>query len=161
MSALVLDSGVLVAVDRGDRTRLTDLRIAQRRGVDLRTNAMVVAQVWRDGRGRQAGLARLLAGVDVRAVTPADGKRAGELLKAAGLADAVDATVALLAGPGDRILTSDPDDLKRLSDAAGRGAIVVPVLQRGYSDLAQFWPTRSWPKLWCLCSSVSVNPAAS
>ena len=130
MSALVLDSGVLVAVDQGDRTMVMDLRNAQRRGLDLRTNAMVVAQVWRDGRGRQAVLARLLTGVDVRTVTPADGKRAGELLKAAGLADAVDATVALLAGPGDRILTTDPDDLKRLSDAVGSGAIVVPALQR-------------------------------
>ena len=128
MTALVLDSGVLVAVDRGDRRMLLRMQAASRDGMDLRTNAMVVAQVWRDGRGRQAELARLLAGVDVRAVTPADGKRAGELLRAAGLADAVDATVALLAGPGDRILTSDPDDLKRLSDAVGRGAIVVPVL---------------------------------
>jgi hypothetical protein len=128
MTALVLDSGVLVAVDRGDRRMLLRMEAAARDGIELRTNAMVVAQVWRDGRGRQAVLARLLAGVDVKAVTPADGKRAGELLMAAGLADAVDATVALLAGPGDRILTSDPDDLKRLSDAAGGGAIVVPVL---------------------------------
>jgi hypothetical protein len=128
MTALVLDSGVLLAVDRGDRRMLLRMEAAARDGIELRTDAMVVAQVWRDGRGRQAVLARLLAGVDVRAVTPADGKRAGELLMAAGLADAVDATVALLAGPGDRILTSHPDDLKRLSDAAGGGAIVVPVL---------------------------------
>jgi hypothetical protein len=37
----------------------------------------------------------------------------------------VDATVALLAGPGDRIFTSDPDDLTKLVDAAGCRAVVV------------------------------------
>lgn len=34
-------------------------------------------------------------------------------------------SVALLAGPGDRVLTSDRDDLRRLCDAAGNKAVVV------------------------------------
>ena len=41
------------------------------------------------------------------------------------MTDAIDATVALLADPGDRILTSDPDDLRRLCEAAGNNAWVV------------------------------------
>jgi hypothetical protein len=93
----------------------------------LRTNAMVVAQVWRDKRGRQCELASLLKSVDVRAIMPADGKLAGELLQAAGLKDPVDATLALLAGPEDRILTGDGDDLRRLCEAAGTSAVVVAV----------------------------------
>ena len=52
-------------------------------------------------------------------------RKAGELLAAAGLTDAIDPTVALLADPGDRILTSDPDDLQRLCEAAGNNAWVV------------------------------------
>jgi len=40
--------------------------------------------------------------------------------------DAIDATVVLLAAPGDRVLTSDPADLTRLADAAGNRAVIVP-----------------------------------
>jgi len=127
MSALVLDCGALIAVDRADRELVLRLKAARMAGVKLRSNAMVVAQAWRDGHGRQAELARLLASVDVRAISPADGRRAGELLGAAGLADAVDASVALLAGPGDTILTSDPADLRRLCEAAGNSAVVIQV----------------------------------
>ena len=43
----------------------------------------------------------------------------------AGTTDPVDATVVLLARPGDRILTSDPDDLTRLASAAGNSAVIV------------------------------------
>jgi hypothetical protein len=125
VSALVLDAGALVGVDRDDRAMVARLRVAQQRGVELRSNAMVVAQVWRDRQGRQVGLARLLRAVDVRAVGHQDGRDAGVLLAASGTSDPVDATVALLAAPGDRILTSDPDDLARLVAAAANRAIVV------------------------------------
>lgn len=125
MSALVLDAGALLAVDRGDRATIARLQVAQRAGLELRSNAMVVAQVWRDRRGLQVGLARLLQAVDVRAVSPGDGRDAGMLLADAGTADAIDATVVLLAAPGDRILTSDPGDLARLAEAAENRAIIV------------------------------------
>jgi len=126
VSALVLDSGALVAVDRGDRAMIARLQAARQHGLDLRSNQMVVAQVWRDRRGRQASLAGLLQAVDVRPVGPADGRRAGELLGTAGTSDAIDATVVLLAGPGDRILTGDPGDIARLASAAGSRVVVVP-----------------------------------
>lgn len=118
MSALVLDAGALVAVDRGDRALLAMLRTEHTRGKDVRTNAMVVSQVWRDGRGRQAQLASLLSRVDVRAVDDDMGRAAGVLVAAAGTADPIDATVVLVARPGDTILTSDPRDIRRLVDAA-------------------------------------------
>lgn len=125
MSALILDAGALVAVDRDDRAMVARLRAAQRHGLELRSNAMVIAQVWRDQRGRQANLARLLRAVDVRAVTHQDGRQAGALLGAAGTADPIDATVVVLAAPGDRILTSDPADLTRLAAAAGNRPVIA------------------------------------
>ena len=126
MSALILDAGALLAVDRNDRAMFARLEVARRSGFELRSNAMAVAQVWRDRRGRQVSLARLLQAVDVRPVSPDDGRAAGELLADARTADPIDATVALLAGPGDRILTSDPADLIRLAEAACNGAIIIP-----------------------------------
>lgn len=125
MSALVLDAGALVAVDRGDRAMIARLRAAQRQGMDLRSNAMVIAQVWRDSHGRQAHLAQLLRAVDVRAVSPRDGRQAGALLGKTGTTDPIDATVVLLASPGDRIVTSDPGDLTRLASAGGNPAFII------------------------------------
>jgi hypothetical protein len=125
VSALILDSGALVAVDRDDRAMAARLRAAQHHGLDLRSNAMVIAQVWRDRHGRQVNLARLLRAVDVRPVTQQDGRNAGALQASAGTAGPIDATVVLLAAPGDRILTSDPSDLSRLAEAAGNRPVIV------------------------------------
>jgi hypothetical protein len=125
VSALILDAGALVAVDRSERAMIARLRAAQKHSLDLRSNAMVVAQVWRDRHGRQAGLAQLLRAVDVRGVSPEDGRRAGVLLGMTGTSDPVDATVVLLAGPGDRILTGDPQDLAALAEAAANRAVIV------------------------------------
>ena len=125
MSALILDAGALVSVDRNDRAMIARLRASQQHGLELRTNAMVVAQVWRDRHGRQVNLARLLQAVDVRAVSQRDGRDAGILQAAAGTSDAIDATVVLLASAGDRILTSDADDIVRLAAAADNRAAVI------------------------------------
>jgi hypothetical protein len=126
VTALVLDAGALVAVDRDDRAMIARLQAAQRHGLELRSNAMVVAQAWRDPHGRQVQLARLLRAVDVRAVDPELGRAAGVLLGSAGMSDPIDATVVLLAAPGDRILTSDPADLTRLATVASSRAVIVP-----------------------------------
>jgi hypothetical protein len=126
VSALILDAGALSAVDRGERAMMARLRVAQQRGLELRSNAMVVAQVWRDRRGRQVNLARVLRAVDVRSVSHSEGREAGALLAEAGTTDPIDATVVLLAAPGDRILTSDPEDLTRLATAARNHAVIVP-----------------------------------
>jgi hypothetical protein len=71
--------------------------------------------MWRDLHGRQAGLARLLRAVDVRAIDHDAGRAAGVLVGAAGTSDPIDATVVLSAAPGDRILTGDPADLTKLA----------------------------------------------
>ena len=46
MSALVLDAGALIAVERGDRGVLAQVFASRARGHDVRTNAMIVAQAW-------------------------------------------------------------------------------------------------------------------
>lgn len=124
---LVLDAGALVALERGDREMWTRLEAERRAGEAPVTHGGVVAQVWRGGRGRQAPLARALAGVEVVSLDDDLGRRAGVLLGRAGLADAVDAAVALLAADDDRIVTSDPEDLRRLVVANGRHVDVITV----------------------------------
>jgi predicted nucleic acid-binding protein len=126
LTALVLDAGALMAVDRGDRAMAARLRVAQRAEIALRTSAIVVAQVWRDPAGRQAQLARLLRAIEVQPVDQPLAREAGVLLGRAGTSDPVDAIVVLTAEDGDRILTSDPADIRRLSVVAGRRVAIVP-----------------------------------
>jgi hypothetical protein len=125
--SLVLDVGAFVAIERSDRSVLALLKRELLAGRAPLTHGGVVGQVWRSGSGRQANLARLLRGVEVRALDGALGRRAGELLGVAGEFDVIDAAVALLALDGDVILTSDPADLAALVAAAGTHADIVPV----------------------------------
>ena len=126
MSALVLDAGAFIAVDRNDRSMIARLRVAQLRGHELRTSAIVIAQVWRSPGGKQAGVARLLRAVDVRPVDEKMGRDAGALLAKSRTDDPIDATVVLVARSGDRILTSDPDDIGCLASSSGKKLAVVP-----------------------------------
>lgn len=124
---LLLDAGALVAIDRDDRDMQTVVQLAVQQRLKLRTSAIVVAEVWRDPRGRQARLARLLRAVDVRPVDVQTGQRAGVLLGRARLNDPVDAVLVVLAEDDDTILTSDVDDITRLVAAAGKRVGVVAV----------------------------------
>lgn len=117
MTSLIVDTGVLIAVERADRATVAMLAAARLSGQLLRTNANVVAQVWRDDRGRQVHLGRLLRSIDVRPVDEPVGRAAGELLARSRTTDVVDATVALLANAGDQIITSDRADMQRLIQA--------------------------------------------
>ena len=125
MSALVLDAGALVAVDRGDRPMMARLRAALQHSISLRTTAIVLAQVWRDSRGRQAELARLLKAVEIREIDEALGREAGILLGRTGTTDPIDATIVLAACHGDRILTSDVHDLQQLAKAARKRVAII------------------------------------
>jgi len=122
----VLDAGALVAVDRRDRAIGVQLRVLQQLGTPLRASSAVVGQVWRDGR-KQASLARVLAGVGIEPLSKDDGRRIGELLAQAGSSDVVDAHVALMTAPADLVLTSDPNDIRKLLRVRGIPARVQPV----------------------------------
>jgi len=116
---LILDAGAFVAAERGDRDLVALVKRERLAGRVPVTGGGVVAQVWRGGQGKQAPLARLLAGVEVAPIDGRLGRRAGMLLARSGQSDAIDASVVGLAGDGDDILTSDPGDLRSLAEAAG------------------------------------------
>jgi hypothetical protein len=116
---LTLDAGALIAFERNDRRVVALIARSLEHGHGLAVPAGVVGQVWRDGR-RQARLARLFGADEVEIETLDDlrARTAGQLCGARGTSDVVDATVVLCArARGHRIVTSDPDDLRRLDSA--------------------------------------------
>lgn len=89
------------------------IELGRRAGASLVTAAPIVAQVWRN-ESRQARLTRLLPMTEVRITGLREASAAGELLAVSGTTDVLDALVALVAVPGDQLLTSDPMDLRTL-----------------------------------------------
>lgn len=130
-TAVVLDAGALIALDRNDRDMWAVLRIAADESRMVQVPAGVVAQAWRDG-SRQALLARALRHCDE---IPLD----GDLARAAGLLcgrtdtlDVIDATVAIVASAhrdtgGAVVFTSDPDDLAHLLDGLDASAHIEAI----------------------------------
>ena len=109
---MILDAGVLVSVDRGERTAQAFLTAALNRATPLNTTHPVVAQVWRNG-ARQVRLTRVLNGIAVHAFD--DGKAVGAILARSNTADVVDAhLVSIALQLSEPILTSDVDDLESL-----------------------------------------------
>ena len=121
---LVLDAGALIAIDRHDRRVAALIELGRRAGAELVSTAPVVAQAWRNG-ARQAQLARALPMIDIRAVGIDEARAVGELLASAGTSDVLDAFLAQLALPGDKVLTSDPGDLAGLLAARNISATIV------------------------------------
>ena len=122
--SLILDTGALIALSRGDRTVRAHLAAALQEQAAVLIPPVVLTRVMRGGPG-DAVVHRLLHA----AFVPFVGKRvaiaAGILLGPAGMADAADAQVmaeAIRSGPSI-LLTSDPDDMRRL--AAGRTGVRV------------------------------------
>jgi predicted nucleic acid-binding protein len=113
---LSLDSGALIAIERGDRglRRILDQSIAL--SDQIHVVAGVLAQVWRGGSG-QARLASFLRLPQVT-IAPLDEHVAvavGQLCGLTGHADVVDVHVVLHArSRGHTVVTSDPDDLRRV-----------------------------------------------
>lgn len=117
---LVLDTGALIALDRGDKRMIALLDRASHQGRSIRIPSGVVGQAWRDVR-KQATLSRFLRCSDVE-IVPLDehlARACGELCAAAGSSDTIDASVIIVAMVRrDPIATSDPNDLKRLNPSA-------------------------------------------
>ena len=119
MPGITLDTGALIAVERGDRRLQALLDEATATGSDLAVPAGVIAQAWR-GSLRQARLARFLALSSVTAVVldEPEARAAGALCGRAGTADVVDASVVICARVrGHSVVTGDPDDLAALDPA--------------------------------------------
>jgi hypothetical protein len=124
---LVLDAGALIAIERADRDVIALIKRERLAGRAPLTHGGVLGQVWRGGRGRQASLARVLAGLNVLALDDELGRRAGILLGRTRRSDVIDAALVLLATDGDEILTSDSKDLRPLVQATGVHVDIVDV----------------------------------
>ncbi len=116
MTGVVLDTGALVGFERNDRRVVAIMARALEHRDPLLVPAGVVAQAWRDG-ARQARLARLLGSplCEVLVLDDHRARAAGQLCGLAETTDVVDASVAVAAREhGAGVVTSDPDDLRRL-----------------------------------------------
>jgi hypothetical protein len=122
---LILDAGALIALERNDRAMWRRLKTSLLANNVPVTHGGIVGQAWRGAGPRQAMLARALDGIDVRPLTDALGRSAGELLARSRGKDVVDAALVLLAADGDEILTSDVDDIAPLARLAGRHVDVI------------------------------------
>jgi hypothetical protein len=116
MRGVTLDAGALIAFERGKRSMVTLVARAREQNQGLAVPAGVIAQVWRDGK-RQARLIRLLS-ADLIEIVPLNDRTAravGQLLGTARTKDVVDGSVVLCARERDHVIvTSDPDDLRRI-----------------------------------------------
>jgi len=116
---LVLDTGGLIALEKGDRLAREILRRAVDSGAPVVVPAAVLAQAWRDPR-RQARLARLIAS-ETTSIDVLDGdtaKAVGIICERSGTSDVVDASVVLSARLHEAVVvTSDAEDLRRIDPA--------------------------------------------
>lgn len=122
---IVLDAGALIALERNDRTLWSDLQRAALGDELVLVPAGALAQACRGG-PRQARLAqalRLCRVVSFDDVAEAAGVLCGQV----GATDVVDASVAITSAQlgVEVLLTSDPDDLRPLLDAAGASHVRV------------------------------------
>jgi predicted nucleic acid-binding protein len=118
-AGVVLDAGGLIALDRNLRSVVVLLARVLETGATVTVPAPALAQAIRAPQ-RQVHLARLIRqpNTHVLPLNRADAVRIGGLLAKAGTRDVVDAHVVLCAQQtGQAVLTSDPDDLRKLDDA--------------------------------------------
>lgn len=122
---LTLDAGAFIASEKRDRKVNGVFVKAMARHERLTVSAAVLAQVWRSN---SVAVARLLPWCIVEDLDEEQAKRIGLLLARAGVSDVVDAAVVEgAARRGDAIVTSDPDDIARLVDAAGLKLRIIAV----------------------------------
>ena len=116
MNGIVFDAGGLIALERNDRRVLLTLDAALEEDGRIIVPATVLAQVIRNP-ARQVRLWRMIQ-FERTEVVPLDGSHAqavGALLGQTGTTDIADAHVVICAQmAGYAIVTSDPQDLKRL-----------------------------------------------
>ncbi len=122
VAGLTLDTGALIALERGDQRVRALLRLVVERELTLTVPAAVLAQAWRGG-PRAARIARLVKDrhlVDLVSLSESEAYAIGELARRRGHSDVVDLHVALCARRrGDRVVTSDPSDIAKVDPKLG------------------------------------------
>jgi predicted nucleic acid-binding protein len=123
---LTLDTGALIALERGDRRMRGVLATAAARNQPLTIPAPVVGEAWRGGHA--TWLNDLVSDANVEPTDLALAKAAGELQARTGTNQLVDAiVVASAARRADIVVTSDPHDIRRLADEYNRVVGVFPI----------------------------------
>lgn len=118
---VLYDAGALIAAERGKRRIWAEHRARLELGLVPWTTAPVVAQVSHST--RQAQLHRLLRGCLVEPLRSDQAHEVGALLGRTGTTDVIDAHVVITAAQGRAsVLSTDPDDMRRLADG-----LTVPV----------------------------------
>ena len=113
---VTLDAGGLIALDRNDRRMIVLVARAAEAGARVTIPATVLAQAIRHP-AHQARLSRMIRQptTDVVPLDRVDATAVGRLLASAATADITDAHVVICARrTGQQVVTSDPDDLRRL-----------------------------------------------
>ncbi len=116
MSGFTLDAGALIAAERGQARMVALLDRAVRRGLPIAIPAGVVGQVWR-AKPAQHRFHLLLGDdrVEVPALDREEALAAGALCAQSQTSDVIDASVAACAQRRRQaVITSDPDDIRRL-----------------------------------------------
>jgi predicted nucleic acid-binding protein len=116
MAGITLDTGGLIALERNDRRVVVLLTRARETSARVTIPATALARAIRQPQ-RQARLARLVRQptTDVVPLDRVDATNVGRLLSASATADIVDAHVVICARrTQQQVVTSDPDDLRRL-----------------------------------------------
>jgi hypothetical protein len=119
MAGVTFDAGGLIALDRGDRRIVVLLARARETSARVTIPATALAQAVRRPE-QQVRLARLVRQptTDVIALDRVDATNVGRLLAASGTSDIADAHVVICARrSGQRVVTSDPGDLRALDPA--------------------------------------------
>jgi predicted nucleic acid-binding protein len=121
---LILDSGAVIALSRGENRPRALLRRAVELGMDIRIPVAVLAEILRGG-ARDAPIHRVRNAVDVFPTEERTGRLAGALLGATGGTNTVDALVAAEAVLSEAdVLTADPHDLPALLAKHPRVAVI-------------------------------------
>jgi predicted nucleic acid-binding protein len=126
VSGVTYDSGALIAAERGSTSMWALHRRLLERDVRPTVSTAVLGQAWRGG--PQASLSRLLRGCRIEPLSEPQARSAGAALAASTGRDVTDAVVVITAlARHDLVVTSDPDDLRRIATAIG-GAIDLYVV---------------------------------
>ena len=129
---IVLDTGALIALDRGSRTVLSRLQTAFDKGDEVQVPAGVIGQAWREP-NQHVLLSRALKRCEEVALDESIARFSGQLCGQAGTSDVIDASVAVAVADSNRhgskvtLLTSDPSDMRNLLSALHTNAEIIKV----------------------------------
>ena len=120
MTGVTYDAGALIAAERRNPRMVNFHEWIVNNGIRPVVPAGVLAQVWRDGSGRQAPLAQTLKQCQVEPLDENLAKQVGAASHKTGSSDVVDISVVVSAlGRGDRIVTSDETDITEIMTSLG------------------------------------------